>query len=369
MPGRLAVVAGTVFSAISGSTIATTAMLGSLMLAIMLSRGYHPTIAAGPIMAIGAVGLKRRVTRGLPNPGQMMVAMMFDPLLEAPMTRHDPQYQYVEGQDRPTFAALLAEYEALSASAIAAQPCSLDLPYGSAERQRFDFFPAQGQPRATLIYLHAGYWQARDKATFRFIAPAFTQRQLNVALVNYPLCPAVTLTALVEAVRACVPAVLAQVAASDQPAQALMAAGHSAGAHLAVELAMSCWPELGVRAQAIDGVLALSGIYDLAPLLDTSLNIKLGLDADSARALSPLHRVRPGAAPALFVVGGDETPAFFAQNQRIHQAWQAAGNSSASQVVVGADHFSLLRALIAPESSSSVGIAQLLLQAQQRFSR
>jgi tripartite ATP-independent transporter DctM subunit len=60
VPGRLAVVAvvaGTVFSAISGSTIATTAMLGSLMLPIMLARGYHPTMAAGPIMAIGAVDM------------------------------------------------------------------------------------------------------------------------------------------------------------------------------------------------------------------------------------------------------------------------------------------------------------------------
>jgi tripartite ATP-independent transporter DctM subunit len=60
VPGRLsvvAVVAGTVFSAISGSTIATTAMLGSLMLPVMLERGYHPTIAAGPIMAIGAVDM------------------------------------------------------------------------------------------------------------------------------------------------------------------------------------------------------------------------------------------------------------------------------------------------------------------------
>src|SRR3954467_13696704 len=60
VPGRLAVVAvvaGTVFSAISGSTIATTAMLGSLMVTIMLSRGYHPTMATGPIMAIGAVDM------------------------------------------------------------------------------------------------------------------------------------------------------------------------------------------------------------------------------------------------------------------------------------------------------------------------
>jgi tripartite ATP-independent transporter DctM subunit len=60
VPGRLAVVAvvaGTLFSAISGSTIATTALLGSLLLPQMLSRGYHPNMAMGPIMAIGGVDM------------------------------------------------------------------------------------------------------------------------------------------------------------------------------------------------------------------------------------------------------------------------------------------------------------------------
>src|SRR5215831_1307001 len=60
VPGRLAViaiVAGTVFSAISGSTIATTALLGSLMLPAMLERGYHPRMAMGPIMGIGGVDM------------------------------------------------------------------------------------------------------------------------------------------------------------------------------------------------------------------------------------------------------------------------------------------------------------------------
>ncbi len=60
VPGRLAVVAvtgGTVFSALSGSTIATTAMLGQALLPDMLKRGYHPTMAMGPIMAIGGVDM------------------------------------------------------------------------------------------------------------------------------------------------------------------------------------------------------------------------------------------------------------------------------------------------------------------------
>src|SRR6266566_839499 len=57
VPAGIGVVAGTVFSAISGSTIAATAMLGSLMLPVMLARGYHPAMATGPIMAIGAVDM------------------------------------------------------------------------------------------------------------------------------------------------------------------------------------------------------------------------------------------------------------------------------------------------------------------------
>jgi tripartite ATP-independent transporter DctM subunit len=60
VPGRLAVVAlvaGTIFSAISGSTIATTAMLGSLLLPQMLERKYEPRTAMGPILAIGGVDI------------------------------------------------------------------------------------------------------------------------------------------------------------------------------------------------------------------------------------------------------------------------------------------------------------------------
>jgi TRAP-type C4-dicarboxylate transport system permease large subunit len=60
MPARLAVVSvvgGTVFSAISGSSVATTALLGSTLLLEMLKRNYHPRLATGPIMAIGAVDM------------------------------------------------------------------------------------------------------------------------------------------------------------------------------------------------------------------------------------------------------------------------------------------------------------------------
>jgi arylformamidase len=253
----------------------------------------------------------------------------------------DSQYQYVQGQARPGFAALLADYQARSDAAAAAGPCALDRPYGPMARQRFDFFPAHGRPRGTLVYFHAGYWQSRDKSGFRFIAPAYAQAGLHVALVNYPLCPDVSVAALVEAARASVPAVRAR-AGEDLP---LLLSGHSAGAHIAVELALGA-PAGG---PAIAGVAALSGIYDLAPLVATTLNEKLRLDAASARACSPLHRLRAGVAPALVAVGATETPAFLAQSRDFHQAWTAAGNPGALHVEAGADHFSLLEAFASPD--------------------
>ncbi len=60
VPGRLSVVSivgGTVFSSLSGSTIANTAILGSVLLPDMMRRGYQPAIAMGPIMAVGGIAM------------------------------------------------------------------------------------------------------------------------------------------------------------------------------------------------------------------------------------------------------------------------------------------------------------------------
>ncbi|VTU39612.1 acetyl esterase [Variovorax sp. PBL-H6] len=255
----------------------------------------------------------------------------------------DAQFQYVEGQSRPGFASLLAAYEAESVAAVGTETCVLDVRYGPLERQTFDFFTARQKPRGTLAYFHAGYWQSRDKSTFRFIAPAYTAAGLNVALVNYPLCPTVSLPELIEAVQACIPAIRARAAADQAESLPLVLSGHSAGAHIAAELALS-----GV--EDIAGVVAMSGIFDLAPLLATTLNQKLGLDAASAAACSPLHRVRALAAPALVVVGDEETPAFIAQSRRFHEALNKAGSRSSLLLVPQADHFSLLRRFSSPGS-------------------
>ena len=114
----------------------------------------------------------------------------------------DFQYQYVEGQMRPDFPALLARFQQASDALAASTPdAQFDQRYGGAEREVYDFFPAQGPVRGHLVYFHAGYWQSRDKALFRWLAGAFTAQGIDVFLVNYPLCPDVALASLTDSAR------------------------------------------------------------------------------------------------------------------------------------------------------------------------
>lgn len=256
------------------------------------------------------------------------------------------QHEYVEGQGRPHFAELLARYQGWSDEAAAAPGSRLDVAYGPHARQRFDHFPAQAPAQGVLLYLHAGYWQSRDKAQFRFVAPPLQQRGLHVVAVNYPLCPEVSLARLVGAVRPCAAAVRRYLRGQGVPALPLVVAGHSAGAHLAVELALAGQePGAGADDQ-VDGVLGISGVYDPQPLLSTTLNANLRLDVAAAQAADVAARVHPGCIPGLWVVGGAETAAFLAQNDRMHAAWQSAQPWSRSLVVPQADHFTVLQSWV-----------------------
>jgi arylformamidase len=246
----------------------------------------------------------------------------------------DATYAYLTGQLHPSQAGLLKEFAAASEATVAADAPLLDVAYGAHEREVFDLFISPQPWRGTMAYFHAGYWQGRDKAQFRFLSPPFMAAGIDIALVNYPLCPDVSLRHIVRSAEASIPEILRTVREMGRGGERLIAAGHSAGGHIAAELALAGLP--------VSAVVAISGIYELAPLRATSLNDKLRLDAAEAQAMSPLHRVAGMLPPALFMVGGLETPEFQAQSKAMHRAWRAAGQSSYRQID-GADHFSVLR--------------------------
>lgn len=294
----------------------------------------------------------------------------------SPMTRPatppplDPVQEaaWVSDQRRPHWPATIARFEAASAEVARRPGFTADLVYGDHPRARFDWFASEGEARGLLLYLHPGYWQMRDRTLFRCLMPIFATLGLDVATVGYPLCPDATLAEVTETLRAAVPALLARAKETRGRSLPLIAAGHSAGAHLAVELALTAWRARGLASEPIAGVLALSGIYDLEPLIATSLNAALRLDPATARAASPIHRASRDPAggplaPAVFAVGAAETAAFVGQNRAMAAAWRAAGGEANVVESPGDDHFSLIERIGEPTSDLARATAGLVARA------
>jgi arylformamidase len=92
----------------------------------------------------------------------------------------------------------------------------------------------------------------------------------------------------------------------------------------------------------IKGILGIGGVYELTPLIHTTLNDKLSLDEPSAIAASPVRRVHGQLPRAIFVAGGLETSSFHQQSANIARAWQQAGNDARNVALPEKDHFSIL---------------------------
>lgn len=261
------------------------------------------------------------------------------------------QFEYVDGQLRSSHAALFEQFATENEQAVKDGRSTLDLAYGPHPRQSLDLFRTPGKHWATVVYFHAGYWQSRDKSGFRFLAPPLAADGFDVALINYPLSPDMGVSDIVTAASAS----LTTLAALTDNAPMILV-GHSAGAQIAIELAMAARADCTVA-----GIMSISGVFDLAPLIHTSVNQRLALDAATAHAASPLYRVVSDAPPALFAVGALETQAFRSQTAEMSAAWAAAGNASGHITVPNADHFSILTELCREDTVLSAAMRNFTL--------
>jgi arylformamidase len=224
-------------------------------------------------------------------------------------------------------------YAAESAAARAALNGQLDLRYGEAPSETLDFFSA-AQPDAPLfLFIHGGYWRALDKRDFTFIAPPFVAAGIAVALINYDLCPKVTVeTIVVQTQRAIRWASDNATLPFDR--HRLIVGGHSAGGHLTA-MALAAEPRPPIAAG-----IAISGVFDLVPLIKTNVNEQIALDEARAMALSPIHHPRPDRAPDLICVGGAETGGFIDQSRDY-----AAALGRTAKIYPGLDHYTIMSAL------------------------
>ena len=183
-----------------------------------------------------------------------------------------------------------------------------------------------------LVYIHGGYWQQLSAVDSLFNAPDAQRLGVSLHAVDYTIAPAATIE---EMVQECVVDVVEVIDACGAPRVVL--AGCSAGAHLAAMSARD--PRLAGK---LNGVVLLSGIYDVRPLVVTPTNDALGLDDARAARLSPmlLPAPSPGAA-FLCAVGDHESGEFIRQNTEYATTLERAGCRVVSMVVADRDHFDL----------------------------
>ncbi|HXP04331.1 MAG TPA: alpha/beta hydrolase [Stellaceae bacterium] len=255
---------------------------------------------------------------------------MIDPSIDA---------EYNIRKRHPESPQHYARYVADSAAARAALGGEIDLRYGETPGETLDFFPAAQSDAPLFLFIHGGYWRALDKRDFTFIAPPFVAAGIAVALINYDLCPKVTVETIVAQTQRGIRWAYEN-AALPFDRKRLIVGGHSAGGHLTA-MALAAEPRPPIAAG-----IAISGVFDLVPLIKTNVNEQIALDEARARALSPTHHPRADHAPELICVGGAETDGFIGQSQNY-----AARLGKTAKIYPGLDHYTIMTALADPASA------------------
>jgi arylformamidase len=255
--------------------------------------------------------------------------------------------QYATVPMVPEYPAIAARWAASSAVAVLRfRPQAIA--YGTGERRMIDLFRPEGVTEPpVLLFIHGGYWQRRHRRDFAFIVEPWLARGVAVAMVGYPLCPEVSLAALIEDVKTAT-LTLWREAASLGLSRRWLVGGHSAGGHLAATLAATAWDVRGAHDLGFVGCLPSSGVFDLPPLLGTTLNAALGLDYAEATRLSAATLAPPKSLRVIAAVGGAESAEFIRQSHGLARRWCRQGAEAAALELPGRNHFTVQDAWAEP---------------------
>src|SRR5207244_9730412 len=143
----------------------------------------------------------------------------------------------------PDHPQWFARWAADSEAARARLGGRLNLRYGSGPRQTVDLFPA-AQPRGALLFIHGGYWRALDKSDHAFVAPPLIAEGIGVAVINYDLCPDVSIARIVDECREAVAWLQREGTRYGGPAERIVGSGRSAGGQLGAILVATHWRAL-----------------------------------------------------------------------------------------------------------------------------
>jgi arylformamidase len=258
------------------------------------------------------------------------------------------------------FARWHREAEAYRA---AARDAELGISYGPSPRQTIDLFPAKDDDAQTplALYIHGGWWRTLHPTEFSQMAAGPNARGVTVAVVGYDLCPQVSIATIIGQMRA------ACLYLWRRQHKRIFVYGHSAGGHLASCLLAQDWKAFASDAPAdlVPAAYAISGVFDLLPLLHVSQNQDLRLDAEEARRVSPVHWKPPSGRTLDAVVGALESSEFLRQNRDIARAWKGPV-ATRYEEIAGANHFTIIDPLNNADSAMTRRVVEMAEQVAAR---
>ena len=253
------------------------------------------------------------------------------------------------------FARWAREAENYRADMLKSGKAELGLSYGDTPRQFIDLFlPAAGETAPLVMFIHGGYWRAMDPSFHSHMARGLNERGFAVAVVGYDLVPIVTIADIIEQIRhACAFLWL-------RFGRRFLVSGHSAGGHLTAAMVATDWQKLWpkVPSDLVPAGYAISGVFDVTPLVNTSMNQDFRLDAAEARRISPTFWPVPPGRTLDATVGDLESSEFKRQSRSMADAWQLAKAETRYAELPG-NHFTVIEALVDPKNAMVARIAEL----------
>lgn len=225
-----------------------------------------------------------------------------------------------------------------------------DVRYGESARQCLDLFRSQQSDAApVLIFIHGGYWRGKQltKVANCFCAEPLVNAGMLVAMVEYDLCPEVSMDTIVDQLRRATAWLWHNASTYGGDPSRLHVSGHSAGGHLAAMMAATDWPSYGANlpVDLVRSIIPISGLFELEPLRLSAINDDLRMDAAVAQRNSPRHLRPAHKMPITVVVGSEESDEFLRQSAEFAEAWRPYASEMTYFETSGHHHFEVIEAM------------------------
>ncbi len=226
----------------------------------------------------------------------------------------------------------------------------LNLPYGASPREILDIYPADEPRGAVLVYIHGGYWRSGSKEDNCNFVPTFTKRGATVVLVEYDLCPNVTVTDIVRQTRSSIAWVSKNIARYSGDPRKIFISGHSAGAHLTAMALAHDWAGEGLPADLIKGAVATSGVFDLEMVMKISVQEQVRMTPEIAQQNNPFLYPPKVKCPVVVAVGGAEPKGWQQMSVDYFKYCKEQGMNAEYLVVPGVNHYTMSEQLLGASS-------------------